>query len=246
MTISKVKAIRAIEKKGILLVYPLQNRSEPASLWSELFPRTKMRWEWDSGGDSRVADLWHTRAVLSVSREVVYAKWFQNRATFFSLEVFTWLVAFLRADAGLSQDSRRIFEILEMDSPLSTKQIKEAAELQGRLFESTYDKAMRGLWKRLWIVAFGEVEDSSFPSLAVGATRLLFEEIWEESLQIKRHDAEKKLRAKLGEDNLFWKFALKIRAELDTGDAGLSAASRVRVSHLEGSRKTERTPKNRQ
>ncbi len=207
----KAKAIAAIEKRGLLLVYPLQNRSEPASIWSELFPQTHMRWEWDSGGDTRVSDLWHTRAVLSSSRRVVYAKWFQNRATFFSREVFTWMLAFLRTDAGFSHDSHKIYGILEMDSPLSTKQIKEMSELQGQLFESTYDRAMKALWKRLWIVGFGEIEDSSFPSLAVGATCLLFEDLWEDSNKIDPEKAEALLLKKLGAENPFWKFAIKIK-----------------------------------
>ncbi|HMN67936.1 MAG TPA: hypothetical protein PKC28_05290, partial [Bdellovibrionales bacterium] len=77
----RAKAIKAIDKKGALLVYPLNNKKEPASIWSELFPRTKMRWEWDAGSDNRVAELWYLREELSRSRKVVYVKWYQGRAT---------------------------------------------------------------------------------------------------------------------------------------------------------------------
>ena len=213
---NRSKAIQAINSCGILLVYPLANQKEPKSLWSELFPKTKMRWEWDSDGDDRVAQLWMLRADLSTSREVVYMKWFQNRATFFSREVFVWMLAFMRADQPLPQQSQQILEVLEMDSPLSTKQIKEATELQGKLFESTYDRAMKVLWKRMWIVAFGEVEDSSFPSLAVGATRLIFEELWDEAQAIDPEVAEKNLIKKLGLENKFWKFAEKVKKELQS------------------------------
>ena len=214
MAISNSKALAAIQKQGCLLVYPLQNRKEPLSIWSELFPRSQMRWEWDQNGDTRVADLWHTRAVLSTSRQVVYMKWYQNRATFFSLQAATWMLAWLRADDFVpSKESALIYEILETDSPLSTRQIKQASELQGKLFESTYERAMKVLWKRLWIVGFGEVEDSSFPSLAVGATKLLFEEIWSDSLRLRTQDAGQHLEALLGKENPFWKFALKIKSE---------------------------------
>jgi hypothetical protein len=211
MAISKAKAVSAINKRGVLLVYPLQNRKEPLSLWSELFPRTKMRWEWDEDGDSRVTDLWHMRARLSTSREVVYAKWFQNRATFFSKEVFIHMLAFLRNEAPLPRESAQLYEVLEMDSSLSTKQLKEATELQGRYLESTYERAMKVLWRRLWIVGFGEVEDSSFPSLAIGATRLMFEELWEESMLIGAKEAADMLEEKLGPQNPFWRFAQKIQ-----------------------------------
>jgi hypothetical protein len=52
-------AVALIEKIGILLVYPIENKKEPQSLWSEFFPRTAMRWEWDLNGDDRVVKLWH-------------------------------------------------------------------------------------------------------------------------------------------------------------------------------------------
>src|SRR4051812_17327021 len=89
------KAVAAIERSGVLLVYPIQNRPDPPSLWTALHPRTAMRWEWDESGDDRVADLWHLRERLSRSGEVVYAKWFQGRATFFSREVFTAFLTLL-------------------------------------------------------------------------------------------------------------------------------------------------------
>jgi hypothetical protein len=37
---------------------------------------------------------------------------------------------------------------------------------------------MRELFTRFLIVGFGEVEDGAFPSLAVGSTELLFEDLW--------------------------------------------------------------------
>jgi hypothetical protein len=74
---------------------------------------------------------------------------------------------------------------------------------------------MKPLWNRLWIVGFGEIEDSSFPSLAAGATRLIFEELWGKSLKLRHAQAEELLIKKLGSENPFWKFAVKIRRELE-------------------------------
>lgn len=216
MSISKSKAIEAVLKRGTLLVYPVNNKKEPNSLWYELFPRTKMRWEWDESGDSRVADLWHMREQLSRSRKVVYAKWFQGRATLFSPEVFVYLLAYFesaRVREVLSPDSRNIVELLESDSPLSTKQLKSAAELEGRLLESTYNRAMKPLWNTLLIVGFGEFEDSSFPSLGIGATKTLFEELWQKAEKISQPQAEKFLRKLWSEKDPFWKFAQRVRKQ---------------------------------
>src|ERR1035437_2017824 len=109
------KAITAINSRGCLLVYPLANRAEPRSVWSELFPRSKMLWEWDNDGDNRVAELWYLKEELSRSRQVIYSKWFQNRATLSSFEVFVNLLAFLRtplAVDGLTGDSRNAMDYL--------------------------------------------------------------------------------------------------------------------------------------
>ncbi|WP_413293411.1 hypothetical protein ACLSU7_18680 [Bdellovibrio sp. HCB185ZH] len=208
----KQKAIQAIEKEGILLVYPIKNSPEPDSLWAHLWPRSKMVWEWDADADHKVSDLWLLKEELSRSGKVVYAKWYQNRATFFSQETFVNMLAFQRSEAPLSPNSQVILEALEMDSPLSTKQLKEIADLQGRDMESTYNRAMKALWQRLLIVAYGEVEDSSFPSTAVGASKTLFEPLWEQSLSISPENAEAYLIKKLGAENKFWKFAKKIQA----------------------------------
>ncbi len=208
------KAIQAINSRGCLLVYPLANRREPRSVWSELWPRSRMRWEWDTGGDDRVSQLWFLREQLSRSREVVYAKWFQNRATLFSFEVFVHLLAYLRSDhaaQAMSPASRNILELLLADSPLSTKQLKAAAEFEGRLLEPSYNRAMKPLWQHLLVVGFGEFQDSSFPSLGIGASQLLFEEHWAESVTISPLKAEKFLRHKLGETNPIFKFAVKVR-----------------------------------
>ncbi|MNK91636.1 hypothetical protein D3C87_1117440 [compost metagenome] len=207
-------ALNAINQKHILLVFPIQNQKEPGSLWSELHPRTKMRWEWDANGDHKVSDLWILREQLSRSNKVIYTKWYQNRATFFSQEAFINMLAFMRTEQPMTRESREILDALEMDSPLSTKQIKEVSGLQGRLLESTYNRAMKALWQRLLIVAYGEVDDSSFPSLAVGASKNIFEELFLQAQDIDPKEAEKFLAKALGADNKFWLFALKIKKSL--------------------------------
>lgn len=174
-------AIKKIEARGALLVYPIDNRKEPASIWSEFFPKSEMRWEWDSEGDNRVANLWHLRTELSESGKVVYAKWFRGRATVFSKEVYAAMLRRLGGVAaltrGLPDDARAILECLLTESPLSTKALKKKMKLEGRFNEKAYEAAMKGLWMRLLIVGFGEVEDGAFPSLAVGASEVMFEDL---------------------------------------------------------------------
>jgi hypothetical protein len=215
-SMTQAKAIQAINRHGMLLTFPMDNREEPSSIWSVSYPGEEMRWEWDDNGDDRVAKLWHLRTLLSTTREVVYAKWFRGRATFFSKETFTHLLAFYQtatqSTAVLNQDAQNIHEILEMDSPQSTKQIKLATDLRGKSFEKNYDRAMKQLWAHGWIVGFGEVDDGAFPSLAVGASQSLFEDLWENSKTITRETALEFLREKLGEESLFFKQVLKNQA----------------------------------
>ena len=209
-------AVAKIETRGALLVFPIKNQKEPASLWSEFFPRSAMRWEWDAGADNRVPALWHLREQLSRSSKVIYTKWFRGRATFFSREIFTAYLACLRDGfpaTSLEAEARAILRLLEDDSPLSTKQLKKQAKLEGRFQESTYNRALKDLWKRLLIVGFGEVDDGAFPSLAVGASEVMFEDLWRAAAKLNPAEAERTIRAILGEESLFLKDFVKIRAD---------------------------------
>lgn len=144
-----------------------------------------MVWAWDENSDRRVGDMWQMMKELSDCREVVYSKWYQGRATFFSHDLFTAMLctrqAYRTARHELSATARNLFEVLENNSPLSTKQLKEFTDLRGKANEGVYGRAMKELFERLLIVGFGEVDDGAFPSLAVGATELLFEDLWRES-----------------------------------------------------------------
>lgn len=192
--LSQKNAIAKINKRGALLVFPINNRPEPLSLWSELFPRSKMRWEWNETGDDRVGSMWRLMKRLSDCRQVVYSKWYQGRATFFSRDLFRAMLAVLHRvgnpDQGLSYEGKLLLECLENDSPLSTKDLKRFTELQGKDNEAAYNRGMKELFSRLLIVAFGEVEDGAFPSLATGATRLIYEDIWNEALDMEADRAE--------------------------------------------------------
>lgn len=208
------KAIEAIHRHGTLLVYPLKNKAEPLSLWKCLHPRSEMRWTWDAMADSRVGDLWILREALSRSGDVVYSKWFQNRATFFSPEVFVDLLAANQsADfrQSLRGPSEKLLEALEMDSPRSTKDLKEAADLQGKWLEAEYNRSMKVLWQRMLVVGFGEIQDSSFPSLAVSATSIQFEELWQQALSVDPEEAEARLLKRWGEESPFWKFYRRVK-----------------------------------
>jgi hypothetical protein len=155
-------AVKAIERAGLLLVFPIANSPQFPSLWSHFFPRSKMRWEWDDAGDHRVADLWHLREELSRSGQVVYTKWFRGRATFFSRSLFPALIRSLHGDPpfafGLKSEAETLLRLLEENSPLSTKQLKRASEMEGRFFESAFQRALKELWAHLLIVGYGEVD----------------------------------------------------------------------------------------
>lgn len=205
---SQQRAIDAIEARGALLVFPIQNRASPPSLWHVLHPGVAMRWDWDQSADPRVPALWHLREELARSRGVVYSKWYQDRATFFSRALFVAMLASQRAvgpslEAGLSPDAIEMLRLLESDSPRSTKQLRRDAGLTGRMFESSFRRGLTQLFRRMLVVGYGEVDDGAFPSLAVGATRTLFEELWDEASTLDPIEASKHVRAILPSDSPF-------------------------------------------
>jgi hypothetical protein len=213
------KAIERVNQRGMLLVYPVNNRKEPRSLWSEFYPRSEMRWEWDETGDDRVSTMWHLRERLATSRRVVYTKWYRGRATVISFELFRAMLALFGSsrdlDQGLSFQSQEILDLLNEDSPLSTKVLKRMADLQGRERERLYNQAMKDLWARLFIVGFGEVDEGAFPSLAVGSTRVLFEDLWQESLEIPEEEAQATLERHLPRGTLFRKYFDQVMREVE-------------------------------
>lgn len=182
---NKRRAITAIEKAKVLLVYPIKNRPDIPSLWSAFCPKKEMVWEWTEDGDVAVAELWHLREQLSRSGDVVYLKWFRNRATFFSPDMFVELLAYALSPSvariPVPAEARQILETLELDSPLSTKELKRSCDLRGQAHEAAFQRALRALWSRFLIVGYGEVDDGAFPSLAIGSTRLLFEDLWRQA-----------------------------------------------------------------
>lgn len=205
------QAARAIEREGALLVYPIDNKREPGSLWYTLHPRTPMRWAWDEGADMRVVRLWQLREQLAHGREVVYTKWYRGRATFFSRALFSAMLTVTRGiTRPLSAESRELLALLEEDSPRSTKQLRRAAGLTGKASERVYTRALRELWERLSIVGTGEVDDGAFPSLAIGATRWIFEDLWEESGARAREEAEEFVAQALPAQSPFGKYWRKL------------------------------------
>ena len=213
-------AISRVNKNGMLLVFPDGNKADPASLWSEFYPRSKMRWVWDAGGDGRVAELWHLREQLSRSGKAVYGKWHRGRATLISLALFPALVRALNPDlprlTGLSRAARDVLDVLEEDSPLSTKALKRACDLTGRDNEAAYARALKELWERGAIAAFGEVDEGAFPSIAVGATSRLFEDEWEAARRLSDADADAQVERALASKPAFLKFYRRLRARSQT------------------------------
>lgn len=208
--LNESSAIKAILSNGVLLVFPVKNAPEPASIWSVLLPKVKMRWEWTDDGDDRVMQMWMLMKRLSDRRDVIYSKWYQGRATFFSPKLFEamiWQIHFggLQPKA-LSSDARLILEVLEVDSPQSTKEIKRQTDLTGRDCEARFNRAMKELFQQLLIVGFGEVDDGAFPSLAVGATTLLHEESWANAKDLSEAEAMARIHKFLTPAPLFQRF----------------------------------------
>jgi hypothetical protein len=186
------KARAAIEEHGVLLVYPIKGREEIPSLWSVLHPKARMDWAWDEGADARISAMWDLRERLSRTRDVVYGKWIAGRATFFSRDLFRATLATLRARAdlrrGLSRASGEVLDLLMESSPQPTGALRDLAGLAGRAHEAEYGRATKALWARLLVVGAGEQPERGFPSLLMGATELLFEDLWLGAEELRPED----------------------------------------------------------
>jgi hypothetical protein len=234
-------AISAINRAGALLVFPIDNRKEPDSLWAHYFPKAKMRWEWDEHGDTRLAKLWQLKTELSTTRKVIYAKWYRGRGTYFSLPLFAYLLRAINTQAEgidhLSVEARNILTILKNESPISTRQIKKMSGLQGPIHAREYENAMKELWLRLLIVAYGEVDDGAFPSLSVGATELIFEDVWRDAFSNKALEPETQIKEIISEKNVFYQYLLKIKQKVSAPTASLrpgkSTSKKPRVVKFE-------------
>lgn len=196
----KAKLQAALHRESCLLVFPVANQNDPPSLWRELFPKKKMLWEWTDDGDDDVPRLWQFREEMSRSGEFVYAKWFQNRATFFAKEdAALWIRALNPSfsETGLEPAAKSILHALQDSSPQSTKALKKVTELKGRDFEKDFQKGLKQLSERLLVVGYGEIDDGAFPSLAWGATELLFEREYRTAKELNYENAHQTLLEKI-------------------------------------------------
>lgn len=211
-------AIKAINRNGVLLVFPNNNKPTPKSIWSEFYPKTKLKWEWDDNGDQKVFKMWQLMKELSTCKDVVYSKWQSGRATFFSRELFVALIAVLKNEAPLtfklSVQAKALLTELESDSPLSTRDLKKLTGLQGKDNEGSYNRGMRELFSRFLIVGFGEVDDGAFPSLAVGATQHIYEDLWLEATELDLESAQERVDQLMPMGTEFRKYFEKVRSTL--------------------------------
>lgn len=152
-----------------------------------------MAWVWDEDGDAKVSDIWMLRDELARSRRVVYTRWFQGRVTLFSRKVFVGLLNRLHprrhATAELGTRGKTLLDLLLDNSPQSTKTLKKHTRTELNWSESDFNKGMGELWNRLLVVGCGDIEDGAFPSLSVGATQLMFEDLWRQAEHTPNIDA---------------------------------------------------------
>lgn len=222
MSASKLnRAIDAINKHSALLVFPIKNKIEPLSLWQVFHPRTKMDWDWSEDGNNLVARMWHLREELSRSDLVVYTKWYQGRATFFSTSFFPYILSYfsqkLDWDRTLSEHARYIYRALLENSPQAPKQLRRTLrdEYGLELTAAELEKVVKQLFRYLLIVGYGEIDEGAFPSLAIGASKNIFEELWDKSLTISTAQRSEAIENLLPRNSTFAKYIMKKCAQLE-------------------------------
>ena len=152
------RAIEFIDQQGILLVFPVKNQKDADSLWARFHPRTPLRWEWTDDGDDKVFQMWHLMKELSDCEQVVYSKWYQGRATYFSRELFQALYFLTMQNSELFESPpdayEDLMEVLTESSPLSTKELKKHTDLRGKDCAAIYNRGMKWAFTRFLIVRF--------------------------------------------------------------------------------------------
>jgi hypothetical protein len=140
----------------------------------------------------------------------VYAKWFRGRATFFSRAIFVPILALLgttRAEAlRRNANASRLYEELLDNSPQTPRRLRQAVDLTGSHNRGDYERGVKLLWEQLVIVGTGEVDEGQFPALAMGATRHIHEDLWEEAYGMEPRDAEARCRRLLPAASPFSRF----------------------------------------
>ena len=79
-------------------------------------------------------------------------------------------------------------------------------ELRGKDNEKQYNRGMKELFSKFLIVAYGEVNDGAFPSLAVGATRNLYENLLNGSQKLLPEQAQKTINTYMPAGSLVRKY----------------------------------------
>jgi hypothetical protein len=110
--------------------------------------------------------------------------------------------------------------LLEESSPQSTKVVRREAGLRGKQGERVWQRSLNELWAALLLVGTGEVDDGAFPSLEIGATRLIFEELWDEAAAMDREKAVSDVTARLEQEPVFLRYFREVRVSSTSRAAG--------------------------
>lgn len=88
------KFANVIQDKGMLLMFPIKNEKDPDSFWPHVFPRSKFFWDWTKDTDPKIFKIRTIIDELLNNDQIIQAKWYKNRATFFSKETFQHMLAY--------------------------------------------------------------------------------------------------------------------------------------------------------
>ena len=74
---------------------------------------------------------------------------------------------------------------------------------------------MKDLFTRFLIVGFGEVDDGAFPSLSVGASELLFDDLWREADEMQPSAARSVIDRLMPQTSAFRRYFDKLESHKD-------------------------------
>jgi hypothetical protein len=166
-------ALRFVETVGLCSTFYVFPEGLP-SLWEAVVGRPKPRWPRRSHHDSGIGLTWELKDTLPSRRQVYYGKLVKGRPVVVARDLCPAVAALVRGsqrardcareyEAGrLSQNAKRIMDILMRESPQYTRGLRAESFMLEPSRTREFERAMAELQQGLWIVKTEERYAPSF------------------------------------------------------------------------------------
>ncbi|MCL4460084.1 MAG: winged helix DNA-binding domain-containing protein [Chloroflexi bacterium] len=158
------QAVEFIDEVGFCSLFPVQGLELP-SLWEAINGASRELPHHHH--DYELNCLWEWKDTLPIRKKVVYGKFIRQKPTFISLSMFPYFYALSGnygeledyldeyRDGRLSEEAKRIYEVLIEQGPLPTSILRRETGLYGQQYATRFDRALVELQSGFKIVKSG-------------------------------------------------------------------------------------------